>query len=100
MSEDANTETKIECPYRFEFIDKVPEGVHPNHHDRFSMIESFGENTTMYYQTDKDSMPSCIFYHAPTRTRWRLFFSPSEKSGVMDADFMTALIKAHEQGMF
>ena len=95
---DEDSKMEIECPYRIEYIDKVPEGVRPHHHDRYSMFQSFGKDTTLFY-SDMEGMQSCILYHAPTRTRWRLYFSPEEKSGGVE-DFMTALIKAHDMGMF
>ena len=94
-----DNESKITCPYRFEYIDTVPVGVRPHHHDRFSMIKSFGHDTTLFYQTDMENMTSCILYHAPTRTRWRLYFT-GDGEGTVNPDVMTALIKMHEQGMF
>ena len=101
MSEE-DTKIEIECPFRIEYIDKVPEGIRPHHHDRYSIFKSFGKDTTLFYQTNEESMPSCILYHAPTRTRWRLFFSPEVKGsdGVANPDFMSALIKAHDMGAF
>ena len=94
----AEPESGLECPYRIEYIDRVPDGVEPHHHDRYSMFKSFGKDTTLFYSDEKE-MPSCIFYHAPTRTRWRLFFGQDANVGV-NADFMTALIEAHERGLF
>lgn len=88
------------CPYRFEYIDTVPDGVKPHHHDQYSMIASFGKDTTLFYQTDKETMTSCILYHAPTRTRWRLYFTAEKKAGGLNPDFMTALIEMHDKGMF
>ena len=92
--------TGIECPFRLEYIDTIPEGVRPHHHDRYSMFESFGKDTTMFYSGDKNTRTSVILYHSPTRTRWRLFFSADEKDNGLNPDFMTALIKAHDMGLF
>lgn len=94
-----NETEKIECPFRIEYIDKIPDGVKPHHHDRYSQMSAFGKDTTMFYSQDKDKMTSCILYHAPTRTRWRLIFSDEGSKG-LNPDFMTALIKAHDLGMF
>jgi len=93
--------TEIECPWRLEYKDTLPDGVRLTHHDRFSMFMSFGKDTTLCYQSDKDTMASCILYHHPTRTRWNMYFTPkTDENRSINPDFMTTLIEMHDKGLF